>query len=178
MACSATAIGTKGVEGVGRCAVLPLGEHSQLLLPTGSFKQAFLSLPFCPRGVSQCLQGAPHPLLNPPVKPLFSSDTKLTAVWHLDVTAIAPQAVVIAHHPGGPGCLSPSPSPTCTPGEAIPPPCSRDQPYPLHLGSTWCNRTPGSNTSSGSSNRSPSRGKSEPLLDQALNMQKMSYLNL
>lgn len=126
---------------------------------------------FCP-----CLQGAPHPLLNPSFKPLFcvSSNTKLTAVWHLDVAAIPPHAMVTAHHPGGPGCLSPSPSPTCTPGEAIPPPCGRDQLYPLRLGSTWCNRTPGSNTSSGSGHTSPIRGKSEPPMDQALSMQKKS----
>jgi len=44
------------------------------------------------RWFCQDLQGASHPLSNPSFKPLlcFSSNIKLTAVWHLDVTAIAP----------------------------------------------------------------------------------------
>lgn len=97
-------------------------------LQTGIYTPAILPHRLEERWFCQRLQGA-HPILNPSFKPLFcfSSTTELTAVWQLDVTAIAPHAVGAAHH------LPPAPAAIGTPGKAFPPPSSRDQLYPLHL---------------------------------------------
>lgn len=61
--------GHKGCRAAGQYAVLPLAEeHCQPSLPTETFKQAFLSLPFCLtrfRDGFASVYRAPHPLLNP-----------------------------------------------------------------------------------------------------------------
>lgn len=90
----------KGAEKAGKCAVMPIAEqHCQPLLPTGSFKQVFLSLPFCSTEMVLPVFTGRSSSPFESFKPLFcfSSNTKLTAVWHLDATAIASHAVVAAH---------------------------------------------------------------------------------